>query len=670
MVPLAKLERRADIEGLRAVAVLPILIFHLEPSLMPGGFIGVDIFFVISGFLISGQILKSSAGGFSFATFYLRRFRRLFPALAVVAALSLAASWRILPPADFKALAWSAIASLAGIANVHFYASVDYFNENALLHPLLHVWSLSVEEQFYLIWPVFLLLLFPFGKKTQVAIMAIAGLASLVASAMTTSRAPQLAFYMMPFRIFEFAAGALVFRCNVRPSNSIALLCGFAGLFMLAICLIVFDTATPWPGTLALVPTIATGLLLIAGQSGVWRDVLSIAPLRVIGRISYSVYLVHWPLIVLYRAWAVVPPSRIELGALFGLSIVFGGLIYVFVERLYRLSPEPKIAWLFIGPAFVRSAGAALEKQIARRQASIFTVLILFPALIGGFCATAILHDGFPERMKRGRVQQVAGELSFAGDVCSSSSNRCAFGDASSSHVVYLVGDSYALNLIYGLDKVFRDSKIRGVAFYDHGCLFLKDTMRFISGVADRQCEKNIAFAFSQIMRDRHPVIFAGNYGGYVKNIGEASAAVPFKGTGSDYFAWIEEYFRNSLRAIDADGRSVVVLADSYSTGIDTAKCAAQFGWDDKKCLPASLHDAMQNSNAADTMLSALRTEFPRITIVDSKTAFCTQQHCTVQGKGLPYFRDVAHLTNEGSAYLAEQVGSQILAATETTPNR
>ncbi len=658
---------RTDIEGLRAFAILPILIFHLDPAWMPGGFIGVDIFFVISGFLISGQILKASPGTFRFLPFYLRRIRRLFPALAVTVAVSLAVGWRLFTPGDFKALAWSALASLAGIANIHFYASVDYFNASTLLHPLLHVWSLSVEEQFYLLWPALLVLLLARGRRSLIAGIAVIGLLSFAASAVVTFKAPYLTFYMMPFRIFEFAIGALVCIHAIRLNPMQALLCGFAGVALLALCLVSFSAATPWPGTHALIPCLATALLLIAGRSGFWHRLLSLAPLRMIGRISYSVYLVHWPLIVFYRYWALVPPSPRELAALFVLSLVLGGLLYVLVERFYRASPEPKVAWLFVGTDAIRTAGAALESLIAKRQAAIFSIFLLLPLAAAGSSAAVILRDGFPERMKKGRVQ-AAGELSFAGDLCNSARDRCAFGDPSSSRIVYLIGDSHALNLVYGLDLLFRESGIRGIAFYDHGCLFLKGTQRFDRGVPDRQCARNVAAAFDAVVRDHHPVIIAGSYGGYVKGIGPADSDRPYEGTGADYFAWLGRHFRDSLHAIDATNRPVVLFSASYNTRVDTARCALQFGEDDARCAPASPQQARQDAEATDSMIAALRNDFPALAILDPKTPFCKGESCVVRAGGRPYFRDTAHLTNEGSAFLIARLKDELLAALTPKP--
>lgn len=658
---------RTDVEGLRALAILPILLFHLDPKWMPGGYAGVDIFFVISGFLISGQILKAEPGQFRFLSFYFRRIRRLFPALAVTVALSMVAAWRLLPPTDFKAFAWSALGSLLGVANIHFYWSVDYFNENTLLHPLLHVWSLSAEEQFYLLWPAILVLLLPFGRsRLRTGIVGL-GLLSLIASAIVTRHDPYLAFYMMPFRIFEFAIGAAVGLFIVILPARQNLLCGAIGAAMLAATFVLFDATTTWPGVNALLPCCGTALLMIAGRSGVWHSLLSLPPLRLLGRISYSVYLVHWPLIVFYRLWIVVPPSPGELAALLALSIAFGALLYLFVERFYRVSPDPKVAWLFAGNDFMRRLGSSLEDLVVRRQAQLFGLFLVIPLATAGFSATVIARDGFPERMKRGRVQQT-GELSFAGDICSSSRDRCSFGDLGSQRIVYLIGDSHALNLIYGLDQLFKKAGFRGIAFYDHGCLFLKGTQRFIRGAADQGCARNVAAAFEAVVRDRNPVIIAGNYTGYVKSIGLAETNGPYDGTGADYIAWIDRYFRGSLDAIDANNRTVIIFSSTYSTGIDTAKCAMQFGVQDVKCNPASLAQARESTRDIDRMISGLRNHVPALVVVDPKTPFCTDQGCTVRDKDRPFFRDTSHLTNEGSAFLISRLEPDILAALAPKP--
>ncbi len=644
------------------MAILPILLFHLDPAWAPGGFVGVDIFFVISGYLITLQILKAEPSQFRFLAFYGRRIRRLFPALAVTVAITLAVSWRLLPPADFKALAWSAITSLLGVANIHFFLTVDYFNESSLLHPLLHVWSLSVEEQFYLLWPALIIVLALRSRTALIAGIAALALLSLAASAVLTSHAPYLAFYMMPFRIFEFAAGAAVALLSTTFSRSLSLLFGLAGAALLIVSILLFDVRTPWPAANALLPCLGTALLLIAGRSGFWHTALSVQPLRLLGRISYSVYLVHWPLIVLYRTWSVVPPTPRELIGLLVASILLGAMLYILVERFYRVSPEPKVAWLFVGGPRILAAGKALEAYVAPRQKQIFGTFLVLPALTILFSSVVIARNGLPERMNKGRVQQ-AGELSFAGDICSSAQSRCAFGDTTSHSVVYLIGDSHALNLVYGLDHLFKEAGIRGIAFYDHGCLFLQGTQRFLRGAPDRACARNVADAFHQITRDRHPVILAGNYNGYEREIGPADSATPFDGGGNDYIDWIDRHLRASLSTIGANERNVVIMSSSYNTGIDTAKCATQFGEQDFRCAPEKLEAVQKSTAAMDGMLHRLSTAFPGLTILDPKEPFCNTGRCIVWANDRPLFRDTAHLTNEGSAFLIEQLKPALIPA-------
>jgi peptidoglycan/LPS O-acetylase OafA/YrhL len=656
---------RADIEGLRALAILPILIFHLDPAAMPGGFIGVDIFFVISGFLISGQILRSRPDEFRFVQFYIRRIRRLFPALAVTVTVSLAFAWKLFTPSDLVGVAKSALASLAGVANIYFYASVDYFNENALLHPLLHVWSLSLEEQFYLIWPAFLILAARLGRHALLGAVVTAGLLSLAGSMVFLRQDPYLAFYMMPLRIFEFAIGCIALLLNARPRPLISMLCGALGTAILIASCFIFDGNSPWPGARALLPSVGTALLLVAGREGPWHAVLSFAPLRWIGRISYSVYLVHWPLIVFYRYWLLVPPTAMELSGLLAASLIFGALLYLTVERFYRISAEPKMAWTFGWTKRMSLGATLLGRMAAQHPGRIFAIFLLVPAGAIGFSSAIIAKAGFPDRMKIDRVQQHGGELSFAGDLCRASGSRCGFGATTSPRIVYLLGDSHALNLVYGLDVFFKEHDIRGITFYDHGCLFLYGTTRFLRGVPDEGCAKNVARAFETIARDRHPVILAGSYAGYVHQIGDVGARSPFDGVGQTYIDWIGMRLERSLQFIGARERRVAVIAASYDAGIDIGKCvlAPSQRLPGSSCAPTSPTAIKRSTKLVDDMIERLPDRFPGLTVLDPKAAFCTLESCTVVENGVAYFRDQTHLTNEGSAFLISRMSPQLLEA-------
>jgi hypothetical protein len=228
---------------------------------------------------------------------------------------------------------------------------------------------------------------------------------------------------------------------------------------------------------------------------------------------------------------------------------------------------------------------------------------------------------------------------------------------------VYLIGDSHALNFVHGLDGFFKERNIRGIAFYDHGCLFLLGTTRFMQGVKDRACASNVAEAYRQISRDRHPVLIAGAYAGYAGEIGDANASSPFSGTNQEYIGWLAERFRRSLQFIGAEERATVLFTQSYDAGIDVAKCALLRGIGSKECLPNSLATLEKSAGPVDKMLYGLREQFPAITILDTKSKFCTSKSCTVMENGVFYFRDQTHLTNEGSLFLIEKIKPQLLNA-------
>ncbi|WP_170263232.1 acyltransferase family protein [Blastochloris sulfoviridis] len=638
---------RRDIQGLRAIAVLAILVFHLSDSWLPGGFAGVDIFFVISGYLISRQIIQAES--FSFRTFYLRRFRRLFAALLATVLVSLLVGWKILTPADYVSLGWSALYSLLATANIHFYLSQNYFDSDVFLKPLLHIWSLSVEEQFYLFWPAAIVALKWLRLPLVPAIVAV-GVMSLAASYWVTGIAPSFAFYMMPFRVFEFSLGAaVVLLGDIRCSAWLRQACGAGGLVLITISLLVFDGRTPWPGLAALVPTLGTAALIFAGPASFANRLLDNAIFQFVGRRSYSIYLVHWPLIVFYRYWMLLPVTPAELVSLFAGSIVLGAVLFSAVEKPFRygFSQTAKLrSW--------RAAGTAA------------TGLAAVCALAGsvGLAVAVVVADGFPARVKS---VQKPGELTFAGDLCDHRLSRCGFGDLSANRIVYLVGDSHALNLLFGLDELFKEHGFKGIAFFDHGCLFLRNTRRFISGVPDQQCAKNVAQAYRQLEADKFPVILVGNYGGYARDIGESDGPL-FEGVGNDYVNWLEERLSKSLRQIRAGERTTILLNSSYNAGINIATCLARPGGDLKSCQPAPLAKVRKETEAIDLMVERVSAQIPGLMIIDPKSVFCSNDQCEIMAGNQLYFRDATHLTNAGSRFLISRIQDRLLAALNGSP--
>jgi peptidoglycan/LPS O-acetylase OafA/YrhL len=338
------MQHRDDIDGLRAIAVLSVVLFHLGVPGLPGGFIGVDVFFVISGFLITGIISgELSAGRFSLFGFYERRVRRIFPALFVVhLATVTAASW-LLFPSEAREVGRDVLRSLAFVSNV-FFAREDggYFNQVTTSAPLLHTWSLSVEEQFYVGLPLLLLALRRFGKRIQLVALALACALSFALAEHQVQVDARSAFYLVHSRAWELLLGSLLAlgAFGRAPSGLAAQGLACLGLALLAFGVAGIDEETPFPGLWALPPCLGTLLLLHAGSEArtLVGRLLSLGPFTFFGRISYSLYLWHWPLAVFYVSEHGRPSPVAALG-LFAASVAVATLSYYFVEQPIRRRP-------------------------------------------------------------------------------------------------------------------------------------------------------------------------------------------------------------------------------------------------------------------------------------------------------------------------------------------
>ncbi|MDQ3577890.1 MAG: acyltransferase [Actinomycetota bacterium] len=299
---------RTDIQALRAIAVLAVVVNHLWPTSLTGGYVGVDVFFVISGFLISSHLDREilRTGRVRLGRFYARRVRRLLPAAILVLLVSLVAAYFLLPFPRWEANAHEALASALYWENwLLAINSVDYSALTSTASLAQHYWSLSVEEQFYLFWPLLLMLLFAIrGRRAQIVGIVGIGVASLAFSAYFTEVSKSQAYFFTPVRVWEFAIGALIALAGLKLAlpRVVAAIAAFAGFAMVLTSAFVFDHHTPFPGLLALIPTVGTGLVIIAGTRSQrqWHTVVTASrPVQFLGDISYSLYLWHWPLIVL-----------------------------------------------------------------------------------------------------------------------------------------------------------------------------------------------------------------------------------------------------------------------------------------------------------------------------------------------------------------------------------
>lgn len=333
---------RPEIDGLRAIAVMSVLFFHAGFEFLPAGYIGVDIFFVISGFLITSIILREKEKEkFSLVRFYERRARRILPALFFMLVATLPLAWWLLLPAELEKYAQSLISVVLFVSNFYFWLETDYFGQTADQIPLLHTWSLGVEEQYYIFFPLIIMILWRFGYKRVLMAVAAIAFISLALSQWGSSQKPDANFYLVPMRAWELLIGSLIAFSRDKPAilfskrkqNILSLL----GLVLVFISLRFYDKETPFPSVYALVPTIGAGLILAFSREGtVSSKILSAKPLVWIGLISYSTYLWHQPLFVFARAYSVDGIYELGYSVLILCSLVCGWFSWRFIESPFR----------------------------------------------------------------------------------------------------------------------------------------------------------------------------------------------------------------------------------------------------------------------------------------------------------------------------------------------
>ncbi|HWK41740.1 MAG TPA: acyltransferase family protein [Croceibacterium sp.] len=357
------MQYRREIDGLRAVAVVPVILFHAGFSLFSGGFVGVDVFFVISGYLITGILIgELERGDFSIARFYERRARRILPALFLVIACCIPFAWYLMLPQQQAEFAASIAAVTLFSSNVLFWMQTGYFASDAELRPLLHTWSLAVEEQYYLLFPILLAVFWRWGRQRVLLLIVLAALASLALSQWASDHAESANFYLAPPRAWELLAGSIcAFLLRGRPSFANSWLSGL-GLALIVFSILFLDDSLPFPGIYALPPVLGTVLIILFGGAGTpAARLLSLRAFVGIGLISYSAYLWHQPLFAFARLGSDTEPTRLLMTALAGLSLILAWLSWRFVEQPFR----GKGALLPSRPRLFAVSGLAIAVMLA-----------------------------------------------------------------------------------------------------------------------------------------------------------------------------------------------------------------------------------------------------------------------------------------------------------------
>jgi peptidoglycan/LPS O-acetylase OafA/YrhL len=442
---------RAEIDGLRALAVLPVILFHAGFEWFSGGFVGVDVFFVISGYLITTIIISEMAEGrFSIINFYERRARRILPALFFVMLACLPFALLLLNPTDFESFGRSLIATATFSSNIFFWSESGYWHPAAELLPLLHTWSLAVEEQFYILFPIFLILFFKKGIKLVLLLLLILFTLSLGISHWGAFNKPSATFFLLPTRGWELLIGVFIafyfHYFSFLRNHVFNQLLSCIGLIMIIFSVLFFDETTPFPSLYALIPTIGTGLIIFAATPNTFVNrLLSFSPFVGMGLISFSAYLWHQPLLAFARHNTMGEVSNIALFFLCFASIVLAYLSWQWVEKPFRDKKKTSQKLIF--------------------KFSFFS--IIFFSLIGLSINFNFLQS--PNTSENIKYTSFGNKLEEFGHVCDLKTKEnenfkyCEFGSLDSKDSVILFGDSHSLSLSYALDTQFKNKNIKGI---------------------------------------------------------------------------------------------------------------------------------------------------------------------------------------------------------------
>jgi peptidoglycan/LPS O-acetylase OafA/YrhL len=642
---------RDDIDGLRAIAVGLVILFHYGVPGFSGGFVGVDVFFVISGFLIGGIIERElKEGSFSFLRFYERRVRRIFPALFAMLFAAGAVAAVLLFPADFVRFGQSALAAALFWSNLHFFNTADYWDVAASAKPLLHTWSLAVEEQFYLVFPLLLVALARVGRRWKLAALATLFVLSFAGSVWAVKFSPAAAFYLAPLRFWEFLMGAGLpsfasLRTFARDDNKfLPVILAAAGLGMILFAGLTLTRASAFPGLGALLPCLGAALLIWAGQrDNAVSRLLSLKPIVFLGLISYSLYLWHWPVRVFAQTWLVTLSPWQSAGCA-ALTFVLAVLSWRFVEQPFRRRNA-----VARRPLFLAAAGAM--------------------AAVCGFALVVVQTGGFKQRFDP-RIQAImaqSGQPKGALAKCFglkpaevNAMSLCGFGAEAAPASFVLWGDSHAQAIMPAVADIARKYGRKGLFAGSPSCAPLMGVDRY--DAPDCRAFNDHVLATILAHKEIGTVILMARWGKNAQGTAygiEGDGFVPIgddEGRAekpADNAAIFARGLKRTVAALRAAGKRVVLvgpvpeigwtvpdvlarLAQEHRENTVVAPPASKFYAREKEVLPLFRHMAAKKG---------VRAVFPH-------DYLCKSGRCAVRKNGIPLYRDEHHLSDYGARKL------------------
>lgn len=654
-----------QLDGLRAFAVGGVVLFHLGLSPVGGGFTGVDVFFVLSGYLITALIRPAfESRQFSFVDFYVRRGRRLLPALFVTILVTAIFAVLLLSPDHLRSFARSASHAIVSLANVNFWLESGYFDSDKYTKPLLHTWSLGVEEQFYLMWPLLLMsvvMLFRGNRLGQALVLGGFTLISFAVALFFVERFPSAAFYLSPFRAWQFAAGGLLALTLHGSSGRMTLpapvgvgatLLGLSGV----VASFLYVTPQGYPDLQALLPTLGTLLVILGGANPVSNLVLSNGVMRWFGRTSYALYLTHWPIIVFIRYYNNAPLDGAGMVLAGALSVLTAWLLHRYVETRFR---KP---W----------TQSSSEERFA------------VPAALGAVAAVLILLSSYPWSQS-GWTWRLSSESRLMIDEMARTDaidcvqrpigdglgRHCFFGRQGRFPNAVVIGDSHAAALANGLEERLAESGMTGVRFIQNGALPFVGVQtyddqtgraqgfdRFYNWTSQRNVDLVVIHSrFALHWLSQRPDGEPGRRK-YVGVFGEP-APETLEASRDNFRQGLAQ---TMLRAGDLPGQVVLVGALPYQ-GVDLRQCITRptliMSVDHalRTCGGFSRQDALDRTREVNALLRTAAQEAGLI-FIDPTEILCPegQAVCLRVQEGKLLFRDTNHLTDYGASLLSDAI--------------
>ena len=654
---------RPDIDGLRAIAVSTVILFHFGVPGFSGGFIGVDVFFVLSGYLIGSMVFGQLHNNkFSFVNFYFRRIRRLFPAFVFVIVATILASYLLLLPREFREFGQSVFASTIYLSNILFYLESGYFDAASHLKPLLHTWSLSVEEQFYLIFPVLAWIVYKVNSKWLFPLFLVLTLLSLMLSQVFLTTNPSAVFYLYPFRAWEMFIG-VCFALTIIPavsSKTLRLLLSLAGLLLILIPTMVYSAETAFPGFSAFLPCLGTCLLLHTGKDDLTaiHQFLKSKIFVFTGKISYSLYLWHWPIFVLYMY---------DKNSNAGVNDI---LIMLLVTVLLSI-----FTWRFIETPIREGHVIGSRKPIP-----LFSITIMSSLVLMGVGYYFHKTNGLIERFD----DEMSGFIEAAYDLHGDMSNcyevdnkilpnirHCGFGNPLNSESYTLIwGDSHAGAFKRGYEQVLNENGLPGLLVWSGGCPPVFDVRRdegVASEAVDLECSvQNQAIKQLIFNDDRiNSIVLIGRWSYYVHGVGTGidahnSIAIWSEAGGRDDFELQAEFFKESFNKTILELRQndlkifVVEQVPEFANYKARVLALGMITKDDEilnnlnELTTIDYSEVMHRQRFMQSMLAELEHD-NEITKLDTHKYFCKDNLCSLLLDEVPAIFDNNHISSGGA---------------------